>query len=87
MAWLLAAMPDIKLVLVIGRYAVACHLPDSKALPLAKLVRGVERHDLRVLPHPSPRNRRWLRQNPWFEADVLPKLRAQVASLMAETPF
>ena len=27
------------------------------------------------LPHPSPRNRRWLAQNAWFERDVLPVLR------------
>jgi len=28
--------------------------------------------DLFLLPHPSPGNRGWLKQNPWFEADVLP---------------
>ena len=27
------------------------------------------------VPHPSPRNRRWLAQNAWFERDVLPDLR------------
>ena len=27
------------------------------------------------LPHPSPRNRLWLRNNPWFERDVVPALR------------
>jgi uracil-DNA glycosylase len=31
------------------------------------------------LPHPSPRNNIWLRKNPWFEDDVLPVLRRQVA--------
>ena len=31
------------------------------------------------LPHPSPRNRFWLRRHPWFDAEVLPLLRQQVA--------
>lgn len=31
------------------------------------------------LPHPSWRNTGWLKRNPWFEADLLPVLRATVA--------
>lgn len=27
------------------------------------------------LPHPSPRNRLWMRRNPWFAAEALPHLR------------
>jgi len=30
------------------------------------------------LPHPSWRNVLWMRQNPWYEAEVLPDLRARV---------
>jgi uracil-DNA glycosylase len=30
------------------------------------------------LVHPSPRNQRWLKNNPWFEDDVVPVLRQQV---------
>jgi uracil-DNA glycosylase len=33
------------------------------------------------MPHPSPRNQRWLRNNPWFEAAVLPALAARVHEL------
>jgi uracil-DNA glycosylase len=33
------------------------------------------------LPHPSWRNTAWLKRNPWFEAEVLPHLRARVAEL------
>jgi uracil-DNA glycosylase len=33
------------------------------------------------LPHPSWRNTGWLRKNPWFEAELLPVLRAEVARL------
>jgi uracil-DNA glycosylase len=34
------------------------------------------------LPHPSPRNTRWLQINPWFARDVLPQLRARVHELI-----
>jgi len=34
------------------------------------------------LPHPSWRNTAWLKRNPWFEADVVPYLRAQVRRLL-----
>ena len=35
------------------------------------------------LVHPSPRNQMWMKKNPWFAADVLPDLKARVASLLA----
>jgi uracil-DNA glycosylase len=34
------------------------------------------------MPHPSPRNQRWLRDHPWFADEVLPMLRARVMGLM-----
>ena len=34
------------------------------------------------LPHPSPRNNIWLRNNPWFEQEVLPVLRRSVAQTL-----
>jgi len=35
-----------------------------------------------ALPHPSPRNRLWLRRNAWFEAELLPALRGRVAAVL-----
>jgi uracil-DNA glycosylase len=35
-----------------------------------------------VLPHPSWRTTRWLRDNPWFESEVLPELQARVAAIL-----
>ena len=32
------------------------------------------------LPHPSWRNRLWLKNNPWFERRVIPALRESVAA-------
>jgi len=35
------------------------------------------------MPHPSWRNNGWLKRNPWFEAELLPVLRAEVRSMLA----
>ena len=85
-AWrapLLAQMPQIALTLVIGRHALAWHLPDARNRPLTNLVRADDLpQDLAVLPHPSPRNARWMAQNPWFERETLPALRARIANFL-----
>lgn len=81
---LLASMPDIALTLVIGRYAQSWHCP-APARSVTDRVRDWQSgwpHQL-ALPHPSPRNNRWLRQNPWFETEVLPRLRERVSALIA----
>jgi uracil-DNA glycosylase len=39
--------------------------------------------DYLPLPHPSPRNRGWMKQNPWFEAEVLPTLRERVGAALS----
>lgn len=38
--------------------------------------------DVVPLPHPSPRNNRWLRQNPWFETELLPVLKARINQIL-----
>ena len=38
------------------------------------------------LPHPSWRNTAWLKRNPWFEAELVPELRARVARLLETVP-
>ena len=82
---LLALMPQIELVMLIGRYAQQHYLPQHKALSLTELVRS-QPLDGRFLatPHPSPRNRRWLTVNAWFEAKVVPTIRRRVQELLPE---
>ncbi|MDR3375533.1 MAG: uracil-DNA glycosylase family protein [Ancalomicrobiaceae bacterium] len=90
-AWrakLLALMPNIELVLAIGLYAQRWHL-GTDVRDLTSTVAGwrriwAEPRSPRVLPlpHPSWRNTGWLNRNPWFEADVLPVLRNEIARLM-----
>lgn len=81
---LIEAMPDVRLTLLIGRYAQERYLGDRARRTLTETVREFETHlaeDVLPLPHPSPRNNLWLRRNPWFGAEVLPRLREIVAGL------
>ncbi len=80
-----APLQRLRLTLLLGRYAISAYLPDRARLPVAAAVRaGPVPHpqygQLWPLPHPSPRNRRWLCQNPWVEAAVIPTLRAALAA-------
>lgn len=91
-AWreaLLAQLPNIELTLVVGQYALDWHLRGAGSPPTPR--RSVSEHvaawrehwpAVLPLPHPSPRNNRWLKEHPWFEADVLPALRGRVAELL-----
>lgn len=89
-AWrekLLARLKHLKLTLVIGQYALAYHLPAHSA-SVTDAVLAWREHWPQVvpLPHPSPRNNMWLRKNPWFESELLPRLRARVAEVLSEVP-
>lgn len=78
-------MPHIRVRLLIGRYAQAYYLARRCKKSLRETVLAY-RDYLPIdfpLPHPSPRNRMWLKQNPWFESDIVPLLRAQVAAALA----
>jgi len=82
-AELLAHLKHLELTLAIGRYAMAHHLPEAGS-SVTKVVRAWREHWPRVvpLPHPSPRNNRWLALNPWFEAELLPELKTRVADVL-----
>ena len=85
-AWhapLLQAMPDVQLVLLIGRHAQEYYLRDNAKATLTATVAAFRDYLPRYLPlpHPSPRNRYWFTANPWFEQDVLPVLRERIDSL------
>lgn len=88
-AWrerLLAKLPRVELTLVIGSWAQAYHLGDSRGADLTATVRAWRDYwpAQLPLPHPSPRNNPWLHKNAWFERDVLPALRRRVAKLLAQ---
>jgi uracil-DNA glycosylase len=90
-AQLMAAMPQIELVLVIGQYAQAWHLGSEKSRTLTETVLDWRRlmalglsPRVLPLPHPSWRNTGWLKKNPWFERDLLPVLREEIHRLLSE---
>ncbi len=82
-AKLLAGMPAVESTLVIGQYALDAHWPGAASVTDA--VADWRRHWPRLLPlpHPSPRNNRWLKRHPWFEAEVLPALQARIRTVLA----
>ncbi|MGE0802471.1 MAG: uracil-DNA glycosylase family protein [Lautropia sp.] len=90
-AKLFARLPDLKLLLVIGGCAQRWHFGPAAARQgvdeTVRRWREVYRADPSLrrlpLPHPSWRNNRWLQRNPWFEAEVLPILRADVRNLLS----
>ena len=79
---LLAQLPALELSLVIGQYALAYHLPPPRPVTAAVRAWRDGWPKLLPLPHPSPRNNRWLRDNPWFAQELLPVLRQRIAGLL-----
>jgi uracil-DNA glycosylase len=78
---LLPHLPKVELQIIIGSYARDYYLPTLAGLPLNEAIAKNWQHLLPkqcLLPHPSPRNQRWLRQNPWFETEIIPALQERV---------
>ena len=82
-ARLLRQLPGIETSLVIGKYAHEYHFGKNN-LTVTKLVKNWQQYwpGQIPLPHPSPRNNIWLKKNPWFEAEVVPVMRAHITSLL-----
>ena len=80
-----AQLPAIRLTLLVGGYAHAYYLGARRKKTLADTVRARNEYlpEFFPLPHPSPRNRRWLKNNAWFEREVLPQLRRRVKSCLS----
>lgn len=86
---LMSAMPQLELILLVGAYAHHWHLAERPRRLASAVVAdfdailardGPQKHF--PLPHPSWRNNAWISANPWFETDVLPRLKAEVRRLL-----
>jgi uracil-DNA glycosylase len=76
---LFATVQKFELVLAIGAYAHRYHLEGRARKTVGETVRAWRDYGRVVpLPHPSWRNNSWLRQNPWFESELVPYLRQSV---------
>lgn len=84
------ALPELRLILLIGHYAQAWHLHETRRDGLTgtvarwrEILAQERRPRVLPLPHPSWRNNGWLKRNPWFEAELLPVLRREVRDVLA----
>ena len=81
---LLDGLPNLKLTLLLSRYAQVYYLGDRMKANLTQTVQSWREYVPRYLPmpHPSPRNNLWLKKNRWFEQEVVPYLRRRVGRLL-----
>ncbi len=83
---ILPRLTRIELTVYVGRYAFE-RSPPWLAGEAENLTEGIRAArsllpERIVLPHPSPRNRMWIKRNPWFERDVLPALRKRIRGVL-----
>jgi len=83
-AQVIAQMPNIQLTLLIGKYAQEYYLGKQAKENLTQTVAHFENYlpTYLPLPHPSPRNKIWIKKNDWFELQVVPVLQSMVAQLI-----
>lgn len=82
-----AKLPNVKLKLLIGQYAIKYYLGKRRKKTLTETVKHWREYlDDGFIPlvHPSPRNIMWRRRNPWFEAEVVPQIRQEVWNVIGE---
>ncbi len=77
-------LPNIQLKILVGSYAIRWHLGSKTSL--TETVKNWRAHGPQVfpLPHPSWRNSAWLKRNPFFEAELLPELRAKLHEVLRD---
>jgi len=80
----LELMPNIELIILVGKYAQDYYLHKNKKSNLTETVFHYEEHGPLYFPivHPSPLNFRWQNKNPWFLENVVPKLKIRVSEIL-----
>lgn len=92
-ARVLGAMPDVELILLVGQYAQRWHTKNAgirhgnlteRVADWREMLKATGGAGPRMLPlpHPSWRNNSWLKANPWFAAELLPWLQAEIRRLI-----
>lgn len=81
---LLSRLPQIELTLLVGLYAQQHFLGSRRKRSLTETTMAWREYAPQFipLPHPSPRNQPWFKQNPWFDKDVVPALQARIKGLL-----
>ncbi len=83
-AELMKQMPNVELILLIGKYAQDYYHGKAAKRNLTETAKHFDEYlpKLFVLPHPSPRNNIWQAKNEWFKLDVLPALKLIVKEII-----
>lgn len=81
---LLAKMPNVQLIILIGAYSQKYYLGKNAKVNLTKTVWSYKEYLPTYFPlvHPSPLNFRWRAINPWFEQEVVPELEKHVHNIL-----
>ena len=81
---ILAAMPQVRLVVLVGAYAQKYYLGHSCKPTLTQTVHAYKEYLPRYFPlvHPSPLNWRWQSKNSWFKNEVVPAARRVVHEVL-----
>ena len=79
-----AALPHIRLSVLVGSYAQAYYLGKRRQASLSETVRAFRDYLPQVIPtpHPSWRTTAWLARNPWFASELVPELQKRVRALL-----
>jgi uracil-DNA glycosylase len=77
------ALPNVELTLLVGSYAQAFYLKNRAGPTMTETVRAWQTYlpEFLPTPHPSWRTTFWLRQNPWFEAELIPALQEHIRQI------
>ncbi len=80
----LTYLSQLQLILLVGQYSQKYYLGKLRKKNLTETVRAWPEYlpTYFPLPHPSWRNIEWCKSHPWFEAKVLPDLRARVHAIL-----
>jgi uracil-DNA glycosylase family 4 len=77
-------MPDVKLILLIGKYAQNYYLKNRAKSSLTDTVKNYKEYlpEYFVLPHPSPLNNIWQKRNEWFKQEVIPDIKDIIRTII-----
>ena len=80
----LELMPNLELIILVGKYAQDYYLGNEKQQNLTETVFNYKQYLPRYFPivHPSPLNFRWHNKNSWFIEEVVPELKKRVKEIL-----
>jgi uracil-DNA glycosylase len=81
---ILPRLTELRLTLLVGQYAQHRYLPQAQGWSVTARVAGFDTlaPNTICLPHPSWRSTGWMQRNPWFAAEIIPRLRQRVAEAL-----